>query len=86
MPHALIVEHRLGQDPPLDAEFSAAGFDAVVLVGAPPSGRAESLAAELLAKAEFAPIVLVWLQEGPPRRARCMGCIACTGGRSIAAR
>ncbi|MDP9013779.1 MAG: serine/threonine protein kinase [Pseudomonadota bacterium] len=72
-PQAVIVEHRLGQDAPLDPEFSAAGFDAVVLVAVPPSGRAESLAAELLAKAEFAPIVLVSLQDAPPRSAAVHG-------------
>jgi hypothetical protein len=64
-PEAVIVEHRLGEDPPLDAEFSAAGFDAVVLVGAAPGSDAETLAAELLAKPEFAPIVFVSLQDAP---------------------
>ena len=65
-PEAVIVEHRLGQDAPLDAEFTAAGFDAVVLVGAPPTTKPESLAAALLAKPEFAPIVFVLLQDPPP--------------------
>jgi eukaryotic-like serine/threonine-protein kinase len=64
-PEAVIVEHRLGQDAPLDTEFSAAGFDAVVLVGAPPNSSAESLAGELRAKSEFAPIVFVSLQDAP---------------------
>jgi len=65
-PTAYVVEHRLGHDAPLDAHFSAAGFDAVVLVGGAPEDRLESLASELLAKPEFAPIVLVLLQEPPP--------------------
>jgi hypothetical protein len=62
-PDASIVEHRLGEDIPLDAQFAATGFDAVILVGAPPSTTAESLAGEWLAKRESAPIVLVMLQE-----------------------
>jgi hypothetical protein len=65
-PDAVIVEHRLGQDAALDAQFAAAGFDAVVLVGSPPATELESLAVELLAKAEFAPIVFVLLQDAPP--------------------
>ncbi|MGA2841775.1 MAG: serine/threonine-protein kinase [Steroidobacteraceae bacterium] len=65
-PAAFIVEHRLGQDAPLDVHFSAAGFDAVVLIGAPPAAPLEQLAAELLAKPEFAPIVCVLLQAPPP--------------------
>jgi hypothetical protein len=64
-PAALVVEHRLGEDAPLDVHFSAAGFDAVILVGAGPADRAEALAAELLAKPEFAPIVFVSLREAP---------------------
>jgi len=64
-PQAIIVEHRLGEDPPLDAHFAAAGFDAAILVGAPPAAAVELLTAELLAKPEFAPIVLVLLQELP---------------------
>ena len=65
-PEAAITEHRLELDPPLDEHFSAAGFDAVVLVGAPPIAQAESLAAEMLAKSEFAPIVFVLLQDASP--------------------
>jgi len=64
-PEAVIVEHCLGQDAPLDADFSAAGFDAVVLVGAPQSSSAETFAAEMLAKPEFAPIVFVSLRDAP---------------------
>ncbi len=64
-PDAVIVEHRLGEDIPLDGEFAATGFDAVILVGAPPSTTAESLALEWLAKRESAPIVLVMLKDMP---------------------
>src|ERR1019366_4553373 len=65
-PTTVIVEHRLGQDAPLDVHFSAAGFDAVVLIGAPPAAPLEQLATELLAKPEFAPIVFVLIQDPPP--------------------
>ena len=65
-PQAVIVEHRLGEDAPLDALFAAAGFDAVILVAAPPTAAAELLAAEWLAKPEYAPMVLVLLQDSPP--------------------
>jgi tRNA A-37 threonylcarbamoyl transferase component Bud32 len=64
-PDASLVEHRLGEDNPLEAQFSAAGFDAVIIVGAPPTEAAEALAAGLLAHAEFAPIVLLLLQDAP---------------------
>jgi len=64
-PDATLVEHRLGDDSPLEEAFSAAGFDAVVIVAAEPSAAAERLAAELLARPEFAPIVLVSLDPAP---------------------
>ena len=50
---------------PLDAQFAAAGFDAVIIVGAPPTEGADALAADFLAKPEFAPIVLLLLQDAP---------------------
>jgi eukaryotic-like serine/threonine-protein kinase len=64
-PDASFVEHRLGEDGPLDAQFSAVGFDAVVIVGVPPTAGAETLAADFLSQAEFAPIVLLLLQDAP---------------------
>src|SRR5580692_8209580 len=64
-PDAGLVEHRLGEDGPLEAHFAAVGFDAVIIVGAAPAAAAEGLAAELLAKPEFAPIVLLLLQDAP---------------------
>src|SRR6266436_4872749 len=64
-PDASLVEHRLGEDNPLEAQFAAVGFDAVIIVGAPPADAAEALAAGLLAKPEFAPIVLLILQDAP---------------------
>jgi hypothetical protein len=65
-PDVQLVEHRLDEDGPLDQEFAAAGFDAVIIVGVPPTTAAEQLAASQLAKPEFAPIVLLLLQD-PPR-------------------
>jgi eukaryotic-like serine/threonine-protein kinase len=64
-PAARVVEHRLGEDQPLDAKFTAAGYDAVIVVGAPPTESTELLASVLSAKPEFAPLVLVLLQDAP---------------------
>ena len=64
-PDANLVEHRLGEDGPLEEQFAAVGFDAVIIVAAPPITAAEALAAELLAKPEFAPIVLLLLAGAP---------------------
>src|SRR5580704_7013265 len=64
-PDANLVEHRLGEDNPLDAQFAAVGFDAVIIVGVPPAAAAEALAAGLLAKPEFAPIVVLILDDAP---------------------
>jgi tRNA A-37 threonylcarbamoyl transferase component Bud32 len=64
-PDAQVVEHRLGIDPPLNDEFAATGYDAVVIVTAPPVDPAEQLAARFLAKPEFAPVVLLELRDPP---------------------
>jgi hypothetical protein len=64
-PDATIIEHRLGEDEPLEMNFTAAGYDAVVIVSVPPSTFAEQEAAALLKKPEFAPIVLLLLQDPP---------------------
>jgi serine/threonine protein kinase len=64
-PDAQLVEHRLGEDSPLDAQFAAAGFDAVIIVAGPPTASAEALARSQLAKTEFAPILLVLLADAP---------------------
>jgi tRNA A-37 threonylcarbamoyl transferase component Bud32 len=66
-PDAKIIDYRLDEDPPLEPRFAAVGFDAVIIVGVPPAGKAEELAAQLLAKAEFAPIVLLRLEDAPKR-------------------
>jgi serine/threonine protein kinase len=65
-PSATVLEHRLGEDQPLDAKFVAAGYDAVIVVGAPPAEPAEILAALLSSRPDFAPLVLVLLQDAPP--------------------
>jgi eukaryotic-like serine/threonine-protein kinase len=64
-PDANFVEHRLGEDGAFDAQFAAAGFDAVIIVSVPPTAGAEALVADFLAKPEFAPIVLLLLQDAP---------------------
>jgi hypothetical protein len=73
-PDAEVHEHRLGEEQPLDAKFTAAGFDAAIILDAPAvegtsvTTPAETLAAELSTKAEFAPLILVALQDAPPVR------------------
>jgi hypothetical protein len=64
-PDVKLVEHRLDEHGPLEAHFAAVGYDAVIVVGAPPAAAAEELVAGLLAKPEFAPIVLLLLQDAP---------------------
>ena len=36
-PDAAVLEHRLGEDEPLDPKFTAAGFDAAIILDAPPA-------------------------------------------------
>ncbi len=64
-PSASIVEHRLGEAPALDEQFTAAGFDAVLVAAAPPAQAAERLARSLLGRPEFPPVVLLLLQPPP---------------------
>ena len=64
-PDANFVEHRLGEDGAFDAQFAAAGFDAVIIVSVPPTEGADAMLADFLAKPEFAPIVLLLLQDAP---------------------
>jgi eukaryotic-like serine/threonine-protein kinase len=64
-PAAQIIEHRIGIDPELDPAFAAVGFDAVVVVGAAPTDETEKFALALIDKIEFAPVVLVLLEEPP---------------------
>jgi hypothetical protein len=64
-PEAAVVEHALGTDPALDEQFAAVGFDAVIIVGAPPTDAITAFAAGLAARAEFAPILLLLLEAAP---------------------
>ena len=64
-PDISIVERSLGKDPDFEPQFAAAGFDAVIIVSAPPTAQCERFAAELLSRPEFAPIVLIKLEDAP---------------------
>jgi hypothetical protein len=64
-PDAVVVEHALGKDPAFDENFAAVGFDAVIIVGAPPTQAAVDFAAAQAAKREFAPILLLLLEATP---------------------
>ncbi len=64
-PDAAFVEHILGKDPEFDEQFAAAGFDAVIIVAAPPTDRAIDFSASQAGKVEFAPIILVLLEDAP---------------------
>jgi hypothetical protein len=91
-PDAAIHEHRLGEDEPLDPKFTAAGFDAVLIVDAPPAAdtlpptdkaAAAALAAELGGRPQFAPVVLVLLHDAPPVPPADTGRIKRVYGRKI---
>ncbi|MFI4890629.1 MAG: serine/threonine-protein kinase, partial [Steroidobacterales bacterium] len=82
-PDAVIVAHHIGEEPPLDKEFAATAFDAVVIVSAAPTEAAEWLAAELLARLEFAPILLVLLQDPPDRQSKAMPGLYRVEGRKL---
>jgi eukaryotic-like serine/threonine-protein kinase len=64
-PDAAIVEHAWGKEPDLDGNFAAAGFDAVIVVSAAPTDAAIDFAAVQAAKPEFAPIILLLLEDTP---------------------
>jgi hypothetical protein len=64
-PDAAIVEHQLGLEPKLDENFAAVGFDAVIIVSARPTAAAVDLALAEAAKPEFAPILLLLLEDAP---------------------
>jgi hypothetical protein len=65
-PDVAVIEHTLGKDPDLDPHFAAVGFDAVVIVSAPPTDGVIDFAAAQAAKPEFAPIILLLLEDTPP--------------------
>lgn len=64
-PDAAIVEHRLGVEAKLDENFAAVGFDAVIIVSARPTAAAVDFALAEAAKPEFAPILLLLLEDAP---------------------
>src|ERR1700759_1121331 len=64
-PDAAIVEHALGKDPAIDAGFTGAGFAAVIVVAAPPTQAAIDFAVGQAGKPEFAPVILVLLEDAP---------------------
>jgi len=64
-PNVAIVEHALGKDPDFDEQFAAVGFDAVIVIGAPPTVAAVNFAMAQAAKPEFAPVLLVLLEDAP---------------------
>ena len=64
-PDTVVVEHALGIDPALDQDFAAVGFDAVIIVAAPPTAVAANFALGQAGKREFAPIVLLLLEDAP---------------------
>jgi tRNA A-37 threonylcarbamoyl transferase component Bud32 len=82
-PDATVVEHRLGEDAPLEAQFAATGFDAVVIVAARPTAAAVQLALDLKSKPEFAPVVLILLEDAPRRKPEAVPGLYCMAGRKI---
>jgi eukaryotic-like serine/threonine-protein kinase len=64
-PDAVVVEHALGIDPALDQDFAAVGFDVVIIVAAPPTAVAANFALGQAGKREFAPILLLLLEDAP---------------------
>ena len=82
-PDAVITAHDIDADPPLEREFAATGYDAVVIISTAPSEAAEWLAADLLARPEFAPIILVLLQERSAKPAKPMPGLYRIEGRKI---
>jgi eukaryotic-like serine/threonine-protein kinase len=82
-PKGVVVEQSLDEEDLFEPRFAAAGFDAVIMVAAPPMEAAEKLTAELLAKPEFAPIVLVLLDDAPNREPRELPGLERLYGRKI---
>jgi len=64
-PDAAVVEHVLGVEPKLDENFAAVGFDAVIIVSAPPTAAAAELALAQASRPEFAPILLLLIEDAP---------------------
>jgi len=82
-PNAVIVEQRPEEEDLLERQFAAAGFDAVIIVAVQPTAAAEKLAATLRAKPEFAPIVLILLEDAPASEPRERAGLTRLYGRKI---
>jgi eukaryotic-like serine/threonine-protein kinase len=81
-PNAVIVEHALGKDPDLDPEFAAVSFDTVIVVSAPATATTVDYALALAARLEFAPIILLQLEDAPkPAPAPVRGLHRLYGGK-----
>ena len=85
-PDAAVVEHRLGEDEPLEANFAAAGFDAAIIVAAPPTAAAERLAAGARGKTgvRAAGAVAARGCAGASARRSRAECTGCMGAKSTA--
>ncbi len=82
-PDAVIVEHGLGDDAPLDKHFTAAGFDAVILIAGASVDGAEQWAAGWLTRPECAPLVFVVLADPPAGASRAAPAPKRVYGRKI---
>ncbi len=74
-PDALVVDFKLDEEPPLPSGFAAAGYDAVVLVAdaGRHHARIEKLAAEYRGRDEFAPLIMVVLEDADGQSAASDG-------------
>ena len=82
-PDAAIVEHALGVEPNFDEQFAAVGFDAAIIVSAPPTAGALDFAAAQASKVEFAPIVLLLLEDAPEFAAHAIPGVHILYGRKV---
>jgi eukaryotic-like serine/threonine-protein kinase len=64
--NAAVVEHALGSEAPLDPQFEAAGFDAVIIVSAVAGDLANLTERELASRTVFAPIVTWRIGDAAP--------------------
>jgi eukaryotic-like serine/threonine-protein kinase len=64
-PNAAIVEHALGKDADFEEHFAAVGFEAAIVVAAPPTAAAVNFAIAQAGKPEFAPVIVVLLEDAP---------------------
>ncbi len=88
-PDAVIVEVPVGEEAPpgegepFDPDFNATGFDAAVIVAAPPLEGLAALAQALQKRPEFAPIVFIALARAPAGGAAALPGIRVIQGAKI---